>query len=526
MIRSKHFRHLPDRVTTAFARVAIWEIPRRLRSAPAALCDRLRDVTRTMREPRWRLPATELAVIPSNDFHYPPDLMKTAIARVAAWQVPRRLGSAPPALHDRLRGVTRTGNLLVCCFVVGLGAWSTFAPLDSAAIAFGTVESESSRKTIQHLEGGIIREILVADGDVVRAGQILISLEDTKARAEAQSLQGQMWDATAREARLQAEQHGHERVSFPVSLEMAKNESPSVAAILAAQQSIFETRRLVFQSQTAVNRERRSQVEKEIEGLRAQESAVSKRVEIVREEVATVANLVNKGLERRPRLLNLEREMADIEGRRGEITAQISRAAQVISESQATLLKLESDRHNEIAQSLREAQNQIYQIRERLQAAHDQLLRTEVKAPEDGVVTDLRIHTPGGVIGAGAPLMDLVPRQDRLIVSARLRPEDIDVVRPGLSAEVNLLPYNQRRVPRLKGTVMHVSADRLVDKRTDQPYYATKIRVQDPLIAAIDGVQIIPGMPTQVFIKTGHGTVALYALRPLLDSFNRAFRED
>ncbi len=414
----------------------------------------------------------------------------------------------------------------MCCFVVGLGAWSTFAPLDSAAIAFGTVESESSRKTIQHLEGGIIREILVADGDVVRAGQILISLEDTKARAEAQSLQGQMWDATAREARLQAEQHGHERVSFPVSLEMAKNESPSVAAILAAQQSIFETRRLVFQSQTAVNRERRSQVEKEIEGLRAQESAVSKRVEIVREEVATVANLVNKGLERRPRLLNLEREMADIEGRRGEITAQISRAAQVISESQATLLKLESDRHNEIAQSLREAQNQIYQIRERLQAAHDQLLRTEVKAPEDGVVTDLRIHTPGGVIGAGAPLMDLVPRQDRLIVSARLRPEDIDVVRPGLSAEVNLLPYNQRRVPRLKGTVMHVSADRLVDKRTDQPYYATKIRVQDPLIAAIDGVQIIPGMPTQVFIKTGHGTVALYALRPLLDSFNRAFRED
>src|ERR1700737_2542513 len=382
-----------------------------------------------MREQRWRLTATDLAVIRSKHFHdlsarrtadlmriafarvairskdfhdlsarKGGDLMKIAFASVAAWQVPRRLGSAPPALCDRLRGVTWTGNLLVCCFVLGLGTWSTFAPLESAAIAFGTVESESSRKTIQHLEGGIIREILVADGDVVRAGQILISLEDTKARAEGQSLQGQLWDATAREARLQAEQHGHERVSFPAKLEMVQNENLSVAAVLAGQQSIFETRRQVFQSQAAVNREKRSQVEKEIEGLRAQESAAAKRVEIVRDEVATVVFLVNKGLERRPRLLNLEREMTEIEGRRGEIVAQISRAEQVISESQATLLKLKSDRQNEIAQSLREAQNQIFQLRERLRAAEDQLSRTEVKAREDGVVTELRIHTPGGVI--------------------------------------------------------------------------------------------------------------------------------
>jgi HlyD family secretion protein len=481
-----------------------------------------------MREQRWRLTATDLAMnrIKHSHVRSARDLMKMAFDRLETWWSPRRLESAPPALCDRLRGVTWTGNLLVGCFVLGLGAWSSFAPLESAAIALGTVESESSRKTIQHFEGGIIREILVADGDVVHAGQTLISLEDTKARAEAQSLQGQFWDATAREARLLAEQRGDERVSFPAKLEMAQNANPSVAAVLAGQQSIFETRRQVFQSQAAVNREKRSQVEKEIEGLRAQEGAASWRIEIVREEVTTVATLVSKGLERRPRLLNLQREMADIEGRRGEIVAQISRAGQVINESQATHLKLENDRQNEIAQSLREAQSQIFQIRERLQSADDQLLRTAVKAPEDGVVTDLRIHTPGGVVGAGAPLMDLVPRQDRLIVTARVRPEDIDVVRPGLSADVNLLPYNQRRVPRLKGTVTHVSADRLLDKRTDQPYYAAKIRVQDPRIAEIDGIRIIPGMPAQVFIKTGRGTVALYALKPLLDSFNNAFYED
>ncbi len=165
------------------------------------------------------------------------------------------------------------------CFVLGLGIWSGFAPLESAAIASGVVESESSRKTIQHLEGGIVREILVSDGDIVRNGQTLIALDDTRARAEVQSLQGQLWDAAAREARLQAEQQGQERLSFPAELETARNESASAAAVLAAQRNIFETRRQVFQSQAAVIREKRVQVEKEIEGLKAQETAVAQRGE-------------------------------------------------------------------------------------------------------------------------------------------------------------------------------------------------------------------------------------------------------
>jgi HlyD family secretion protein len=438
----------------------------------------------------------------------------------AWWTAP-----TPASPRAGLRGVTWTGNLLVICFVLGIGIWSAFAPLESAAIASGVVESESSRKTIQHLEGGIVREILVSDGDTVRTGQTLIALDDTKVRAEVQSLQGQLWDATAREARLQAEQQGQEQLLFSARLETARKESASAATVLKAQQSIFEARRQVFQSQVAVIREKRLQVDKEIVGLRAQETAVAQRAAIAREELDMVATLVNKGLERRPRLLNLEREVADLQGRRGEIAAHISRAEQVINESQATLLKLESDRQHEIAQSLREAQNQVFQLRERLRAAEDQLSRTEVKAPEDGVVTELRIHTPGGVIGAGAPLMDMVPRQDRLIVTARVKPEDIDVVHPGLNANVHLLPYNQRRAPRLNGTVTHVSADRLVDKRTEQPYYATRIRVQDTRMAAND-IRIIPGMPAQVFITTGRGTVALYALRPLLDSFHSAFSED
>jgi HlyD family secretion protein len=218
--------------------------------------------------------------------------------------------------------------------------------------------------------------------------------------------------------------------------------------------------------------------------------------------------------------------MVEVEGRRGEVAAQISRARQVISEAQATLIKLDSDRQNEIAQSLREAQSQTAILFEKIRTVDDQLSRTDVKAPEDGVVTDLRIHTTGGVIGAGSPLMDLVPRDDRLIITAQLRPEDIDVVRLGLSAEIHLLPYNQRRVPPIAGTVVYVSADRLTDKRTDQPYYGARIRIDDPQSVRANGIDMVAGMPVHAFIKTGRSTVALYALRPILDSFNRAFRED
>lgn len=435
--------------------------------------------------------------------------------------------SAPTPASPRtaLRGVTLVGNLLVLCFVLGLGTWSSFAPLESAAIASGVVEPESSRKTIQHLEGGIIRSILVSDGDVVRNGQTLIALDDTRPRAEVESLRAQLWDAMAREARLLAEQQERDRVSFPAALQAIAAQNAQAAALLSAQRNIYQTRHEVFELQLAIINQKKSQIMEEIQGLKAQGAAAAQRSDIVREELDMVATLVDKGLERRPRLLNLQREMADIEGRRGEIAAQISRAEQVINELNATRYKLESDRQNDIAQSLREAQNQIFQLREKLLSAEDQLSRTEVKAPEDGVVTDLRVHTPGGVIGAGAPLLDLVPRQDRLIVTARLRPEDIDVVYPGLKAEVLLLPYNQRRVPRLKGTVMHVSADRLVDKRTDQPFYATKICVEDPRIAE-QNIKIIPGMPAEAFITTGRTTVAIYALRPLIDSFQRAFHED
>ena len=434
--------------------------------------------------------------------------------------------ATPPTPFAKLRAVAWTGNLLLCGYVLGFGTWSVFAPIESAAIASGVVENETSRKTLQHLEGGIVREILVAEGDNVEVGQTLLRLDPTKARAERRGLTGQILEAKAREARLLAERGEADDIVVPSEFQDALGEDPSVGAILAGQRSILAARRQVMRAQITIVGERMAQITKEIGGLKAQELAATKRSEIARQEAAAVQVLVDKGLERRPRLLSLEREMAEIEGRRGELSAQISRAFQALGESRAVLVKLNSDRQNEIAQSLRDTQAEILLLSERVKAVEDQLSRTEVKAPEAGIVTDLRVHTLGGVIGAGAPIMDLVPRHDRLIVTARVRAEDIDVVHPGLSADVHLLAYNQRIIPAVKGVVTYISADRLLDRRTDQPYYATKIQVKEEEASTLDAAPMVPGMPTRVLIKTGRSTVAVYALKPLLDSFNNAFRED
>jgi HlyD family secretion protein len=428
--------------------------------------------------------------------------------------------SGTPFQRMRLLAIGAFG--VVAVFVIGFGFWATFAPLESAAIAGGAVEAESSRKTIQHLEGGIVGRILVRDGDEVVAGQPLILLDDTRAKASVRVLQGQLWETQAQEARLQAERDMAQNIKFPP----LPGSDPEAAEVIAGQIKIFNTRRKFHLSQIEVIQRRKAQTEREITALGFQRDAAVKRAAIIKKELATVGSMVAKGLQTRQRLLQLQREEAENDGRLGDTLAQISRAEQEIGESQAMILKLESDRQTEIAQSLRDTQAQIYELLERIQAANDVLSRTAVRAPEAGTITDLRIHTPGGVVVAGEPLMDLVPRQDRLIVLAQVKPEDIDLVRPGLEAHVRLLAYKHRRVPPVDGFVTYVSADRLIDKETEQSYYLARVRVDDASLRELPNVQMMPGMPAEVLIRTGEFTVAYYMLRPLLESFNRAFRED
>ena len=242
--------------------------------------------------------------------------------------------------------------------------------------------------------------------------------------------------------------------------------------------------------------------------------------------MAGVEQLVAHGLERKPRLLQLRREMADMEGRRGDTLAQIARAKQTIAESEVDILSLKNDRQKDVADELRETEKKLHELEEQTQAARDVLARTEVRAPENGTITELRVHTPGGVVNPGEALLDLVPQADRLVVDAKVRPEDIDRVHEGLPAQVRLLPYKQRRTPPIAATVVYVSADRLVDKHTNESYYEAKLRVDEQQLAGLgEEVKLVPGMPSEAMIKTGETTVAAYALSPLFDSFHRAFAE-
>jgi HlyD family secretion protein len=441
------------------------------------------------------------------------------------------VSGAPPALRPvpatpmgNARGLALAGSLLVSVFVIGFGFWSAYAPLESAAVGPGTVESESSRKTVQHLEGGIIGKILVKDGDEVTAGQVLIRLDDTKPRTTLEALQGQLWDAHAREARLIAERDGQPTIVFPPALTSLAGSNPAVAQVIAGQQKIFETRRSLLQSKTDVIKQRIAQVREEIVGLQAQEASARRRVSLANEEMSGIKTLLEKGLERKPRKLQLDRDIAEMEGKRGEMQAQIARANQTIAESEVSILSQQNDTQNEVANDLRDTQKKIHELSEQIQAARDVLARIEVKAPQDGVVTDMKVHTIGGVIQQGEPLMDLVPKEDKLIVKVQVKPEDINVVHPGLDAHVRFTPYKQRRTPPIEGKVIYVSADKLTDKKTNASYYEAKIRMDEEKLAQ-EKVELVPGMPAESMIKTGESTVAMYALSPVLDGFYRAFRE-
>jgi HlyD family secretion protein len=454
--------------------------------------------------------------------------MSLLAARMSAATTPDRIPDTP---LPRIRVPLLAGAVVMAVFVVGFGLWSTWAPLESAAVASGVVAVESYRKTVQHLEGGIIAQILVKDGDYVTEGQPLVQLDDTRARTTYVAVEGQLWDATARQARLMAERDSKTSVVFPEALVARAQQDPTAAQVVAGQETIFAARRTLMESKVAAIRERIQEAKEEIRGFTAQDTAAQTKLRLIGVEIADSRKLLAAGLERKSHLSQLERDQAEIQGNRGQLAAQIARAQQTMAEADVNILTLQHDQASEVAQQLRETEEKVHELQEQLQAAKDVLSRIEVRAPEAGVVTDLKVHTPGGVVKPGDPLLDLVPRADRMIVKARVRPEDSDSVHVGLPAMVRLLPYKQRRTPPVEGKVVYLSADHLVDDRPEagqpagQPYYLAKIEIDESALQKLPEVQLVPGMPAEVMIQTGKTTVALYALSPILDSFDRAFRE-
>lgn len=433
---------------------------------------------------------------------------------------------APPPLLAQLRRPLVIAASVIALFFGGFGIWSVTATLASAALAPGTVSPDGSRRTIQHLEGGIIADIRVAEGSRVRAGDVLMVLEDVSADASVDLLVGRRRALAAARARLSAEEAGESEITFPAWLsEDGLSEDGAAAGILAAERDRFAARRASRAGLVEVMERRIAQYRAEIAGLEAQIDARSLQLDLIAEEIGSVRTLLEQGLERRPRLLALQRTEADIMAARAENRAGIARARQAIAQTEAEILNLDRQAREEATAELAGIRAELSAVQDRLRAARDVLTRTIITAPLDGEVVDLRFTTLGGVVGAGEPILDIVPANEELLVEARIAPTDIDAVHPGLEARVILSSYAQRNLPRLSGTVRTVSADALVDEATGRTYYLARISVDKDDLAALDGVELVPGMPAEVAVVTGERTPFDYLADPFLDSFRRAFKE-
>jgi len=417
------------------------------------------------------------------------------------------------------------GMFIVIVFIGGLLTWSTMAPLESAAIAPGKVTVDTNRKTIQHLEGGIVKEILIEEGDMVKKHQTLILLETTQAKASVDLIQGKLNALRAKEARFLSEKNNLEQVEFPAELLMQSYQK-NIQSIIEGEVALFNSRRLSLSTKIDVIAQRNKQFSQEIASYQALANASDEQLNLLNEELEAVAFLEKQKFIDRPRLLALKREAARLLGDRDEQLALAARAQQQIVESESQLIDLKTEYLKEVLENLRATQEEIAETEQRHTAATDTLNRTTVRAPLDGEVINLLAHTTGGVISPGAPIMDIVPSHDNLVVEARVNPLDIDVVRRGLLAKVQFTAYKSRHTPTVDGIVTRISADSLTDNQTGMSYYMARIVVSKEQLDRLGGVDLTPGMPAQVMIITESRTAFDYIITPLVDSFDRAFREE
>lgn len=446
------------------------------------------------------------------------------IDQISTWLVP-----FDGMLKDTPDGMARTTIvrgmwILVLLFGV-IGTWMTFWPLATGAVATGRVVVDSNRKEIQHLEGGIVKEILVKEGQQVKKGDVLVRLDNTNAAARQGLLKGQYLSAKATEARLLAERDEATEVTFPPDLVKDEATDPEVAKNLDAQRRLFKTRQDTLQGQIDVLNQKSRQTEEEIGGYRQQISSANTQLGLLQQEIDVVRTLLSKGNAVKPRLLALERQAADLQGQRGQAQAMVSRANQTINEAKMTILNQRTEFLNAVLAELKDVQLRLSDLQEQTSASDDVVRRIEIKAPIEGKITAIQSNTVGGVVKAGETIMTLVPSNEKLIVEARINPQDIDVVHDGLPARVRLSAYSARYVPPVKGTVVTVSADRFDDQSTGQSYFIARIEIPGEEMDRLEDVKLTPGMPAEALIVTGYRTMLSYLIHPIRDSFGRAFKE-
>jgi HlyD family secretion protein len=442
------------------------------------------------------------------------------------WNLPAEPTPAHVELRaPRIGGSLRFAFLSIAIFLAAFGFWSWAAPLNSAAIAPGLLEAAGGgRRTVQHLEGGIVSKFVVVEGQKVRAGDMLVQLDATQNDARDAAVRSALYGLLAQDARLTAERLGHSVVRYPAEL-LAAKDTPEVQAVITASNALFAARRRGLAEQTSVLRERLGQSQAEIRSAGAQIAALTDQAKLLDDEEMGVNMLVDEGLERKSRLLALQRQKSAVEGQTGQLTNGLDRIRKTMGEMNAQMTFLRGQVVTDAATQQRDVQMQIVEAREKLKVSEDIRNRQQIVAPIDGVVANLRLITPGGVIGAGQPVLDIVPSNEKIVVAARLNANDIDMVYPGLKAEVKLTPFKARVVPGLKGVVREVSPDATFDEEARQLYYKVKIEIAPGELKNLPDVKLTSGMPAEVFIDLGSNSLVQYFLQPLIDSFHRAFRE-
>lgn len=435
-------------------------------------------------------------------------------------------GPMAPELQNCLRRPMIVGAVVIGVFVVGMGLWASADKLATGITAIGEVRADTMRKTLRHRESGTVKQILVSEGQQVRAGQPLLLFNDVEARAAVDVLQNQYDTLTTQSSRFMAEATGRPTLEFPADI-MARIAQPGVAQLIRDQQFLFMTRQQLYQSQAAVLGQRVEQIQTQVQGQQAQLNSITEQQRLTLEELEGYRKLNEQGFAPKTLILRYERSMAELGGRRGQLLSEVARLRQQMGETRMQLAQLRNERQSQSAEGLRDAQTRLADIIPRLTAARQTLEATVVRSPVNGHIFNLTQFTVGGLVGAGETMMDVVPVGVPLTVTAMIKPEDVDEVHAGMPAKIRLTGLNQRFNEALDATVSVVSADRMSNEKSGASFYRVDLRIDPSELKKLKrGVQMTPGMPATVTVIGGKRSVMSYLISPITDTFQDAFREE
>ena len=422
-------------------------------------------------------------------------------------------------------GYMRFGVACVVLLAVGLGGWGVTAKLKGAVISSGHLRVESQRQVVQHPDGGVVGEILVREGDVVNAGEVLIRLDGTTLRSELSVMESQLFELMARRGRLVAEQTDKDSIIFDRELLAIAEGNPEVQALIDGQQALFDARLRTMEREIEVMRERQEQIREQISGSSSEIAALARQSALIEEELVVQRQLLEKGLTQVTKVLALDREAARLEGQRGQKMAQTAQLKGQISEMEIELLRLGATRREEAITTMRDLGFKELELKERRIALNEQLSRLDVRAPLAGIVLDMAVYALKSVVRAAEPILYIVPSDSALVVDAQVDPIHIDSVRSGQEAVLTFSAFNTRTTPQLFGIVSKVSPDAFLDEQTKRSFYRAEVMLREGELAKLKGQELVAGMPVEVFIQTGERTPLNYLLKPITDYFNRALRE-